>query len=203
MTDKNFWKERYQTKQTGWDVGNVSSPLKHYFDQLSDKNISILIPGCRNAHEAEYLMEQGFTDVTVIDIVDLVVNDLKEKLKRYIVSSETPDSTQPKLKIICGDFFDLKGRFDLVVEQTFFCALDPFLRKKYAMKMHELLKPNGKIAGVLFNFPLTEEGPPFGGNQEEYLEYFSPFFLIRTMEPCYHSIEPRKGRELFIILEKL
>ena len=35
--------------------------------------------------------------------------------------------------------------------QTFFCAIDPSDRKKYADKIYTLLKENGKLAGVLFN----------------------------------------------------
>ena len=88
--------------------------------------------------------------------------------------------------------------FDLVLEQTFFCALDPSMRKDYASKMSEVVK--GHLAGVLFKFPLTEKGPPFGGSEEEYRELFSPFFKIITMEECYNSIKPRKGNEIFFHL---
>jgi methyl halide transferase len=54
MFNDQYWSERYEKSQTGWDVGNVSPALKDYFDQLTDKSISILIPGCGNAYEAEY-----------------------------------------------------------------------------------------------------------------------------------------------------
>ncbi len=53
--DKTYWKYRYQQKQTGWDIGFASTPLVTYFDHLNDKDIKILIPGCGNAYEAEYL----------------------------------------------------------------------------------------------------------------------------------------------------
>jgi hypothetical protein len=43
-------------------------PIKNYIDTLKDKDIAILIPGCGNTYEAAYLLEQGFTNVTVIDI---------------------------------------------------------------------------------------------------------------------------------------
>ncbi|WP_412783757.1 hypothetical protein, partial [Aeromonas sanarellii] len=67
--------------------------------------------------------------------------------------------------LIENDFFELDDKFDLILEQTFFCALDPELRNQYATKMYNLLNTNGKIAGLLFNFPLTNEGPPFGGSE--------------------------------------
>ena len=56
-----FWTQRYEQNQTGWDIGEISRPLKEYIDQLEDKNLKILIPGAGNAYEAEYLFKQGFT----------------------------------------------------------------------------------------------------------------------------------------------
>jgi thiopurine S-methyltransferase len=55
-----FWDELYNTGQTGWDIGYVSTPLKAYFDQLSNQSLEILIPGAGNAYEAEYLYKNGF-----------------------------------------------------------------------------------------------------------------------------------------------
>lgn len=90
----------------------------------------------------------------------------------------------------------------MIIEQTFFCALNPSLRNKYAKKMNELLHPKGKIIGLLFQFPLTEDGPPFGGSENEYVKLFSNNFKIKTLETAYNSIKPREGRELFFIFEK-
>jgi hypothetical protein len=101
-----------------------------------------------------------------------------------------------------GDFFSHSGSYDLILEQTFFCALEPSLRPKYAQKMFSMLKPGGKLQGLLFNFSLTEVGPPFGGSIAEYIDYFSPLFKINQIEPCHNSIKPRMGNELFIDLEK-
>ncbi|MCK5638563.1 MAG: SAM-dependent methyltransferase, partial [Flavobacteriaceae bacterium] len=86
--------------------------------------------------------------------------------------------------------------------QTFFCSLSPELRSNYVEKMASLLNDNGKLIGLLFDFPLTEEGPPYGGSLSEYMNSFSKEFNTITLERCYNSIKPRDGRELFIIFEK-
>ncbi|MCS7037470.1 MAG: SAM-dependent methyltransferase, partial [Saprospiraceae bacterium] len=57
------------------------------------------------------------------------------------------------------------------------------------------------LAGVLFDRDF-EGGPPFGGHAEEYRALFEPLFRIHTLEPCYNSIPPRAGAEVFIILKK-
>lgn len=99
-------------------------------------------------------------------------------------------------------FFKLENRFDLILEQTFFCALDPKLRRDYVNQMANLLTPEGRLIGLLFNIPLNTDHPPFGGNEEEYRKLFSSIFEIEIMETAYNSIPPRAGNELFIKLKK-
>ncbi len=192
VLDKEYWNSKYERQQIGWDLGTVSIPLKEYLFQLADKNIAILIPGCGNAHEAEFLLQHGFTNVTVIDIAPIAVEAIKIKLKEY---------DNKELHVICGDFFELNAVFDLIIEQTFFCALDPLLRKAYRDKMFDLLSQEGKLAGLLFN-RIFEDGPPFWGSREEYLQLFSSKFTVKLMEECHNSIIPREGSELFFVLVK-
>ena len=189
--DKAFWESKYSIEETGWDIGYASTPLTTYFDQLSNKELKILIPGGGNCYEAEYLFEQGFKNIFVIDIAEQPLKNLKKRFPNF------PDN-----QLINDDFFSHQEKYDLIVEQTFFCALDPVLRKKYVEKMVDLLTEKGKLAGLLFDFELTEEGPPFGGAAEEYLKLFPPYFNIKKLERCYNSIQPRAGRELFFIFEK-
>jgi thiopurine S-methyltransferase len=189
--DEHYWTEKYRTDATGWDMGTVSPPIKEYVDQLRNKNMSILIPGAGNSYEAEYLHRSGFKNLDVLDISSAPLANLAER---------APDF--PKVNLIHGNFFHWEKKYDLILEQTFFCALDPDLRADYAKRMHHLLNPGGKLAGVLFDFPLTESGPPFGGSREAYVETFEPWFEIKVLERCHNSIKPRLGRELFLIFEK-
>lgn len=188
--NKNYWETRYASNETGWDVGTITTPLKEYIDQIEDKTLKILIPGAGNGYEVDYLLEKGFENVFIIDLAEAPLKNIQQR------NPKINDS-----QLIQLDFFDLNGEYDLILEQTFFCALDPSLRKQYVSKMHSLLKPKGKIFGLLFDFPLTEAGPPFGGSKEEYLTLFSNSFNIKTLETAYNSIKPRAGKELFFIFE--
>jgi len=188
--NKEYWSNRYTENQTGWDTGAITTPLKDYFDQLNNKNLRIMIPGAGNSYEAEYLFRNGFTDITVVDISSEPLANIKQRVPDF-----------PSEKLICEDFFTLQGSYDLIVEQTFFCALSPSLREAYAEKMYSLLVKGGKLTGVLFNCDF-DGGPPFGGSKDEYLPVFEKYFKINSFETCYNSIAPRSGRELFINLEK-
>jgi hypothetical protein len=84
-----------------------------------------------------------------------------------------------------------------VVEQTFFCALEPRLRERYVEKMHSILNPNGKLIGVLFSVEMPA-GPPFGGSKSEYERLFKSKFEILKLETAKNSVPQRNGREFFI-----
>jgi len=172
-------------------MGALSPPIKAYADQLANKQMSILIPGAGNAYEAEYLFKQGFKDLVVLDVSLEPLKNFQKRVPEF-----------PAQQLIHQNFFDHQGKYDLIIEQTFFCALSPALRERYAQKMSNLLNKGGKLAGVLFDFPLTEQGPPFGGSSEAYLETFSKYFQVKTLDRCFNSVKPRLGRELFIIFEK-
>ena len=189
--DVNFWNERYLSGDTRWDLGECSQPLKSYIYQLTNKEISILIPGAGNAYEAKYLYQLGFRSVTIVDVAPAVIDVLRNQF----------DKT-PSIQIVESDFFNHHGKYDLILEQTFFCALHPEFRTKYVQKMVELLNDDGILAGVLFAKEFGLPYPPFGGNEDEYRLLFSPFFEIIHLEICYNSHPARMGNELFFKMMK-
>jgi len=186
----SYWDERYQNNETGWDMKQVSPPLKGYIDSLKNKNIRIVIPGCGNAYEAEYLLGNGFKNVTLIDFSKVATERLKEKYK------------DKPIRIVNENFFDHNGKYDLILEQTFFCALEPSLRKKYVKKCYELLNDEGIIAGVFFNKKFAPFEPPFIATDEEYRELFQSKFTFLKFESCLNSIAPRMGYELSFEFKK-
>lgn len=185
--DKSYWNNRYLNDDAKWNIGYPSTPIKSYIDQLDDKNIRVLIPGAGNAYEVEYLWQQGFSNVYLLDFSEKALQNFKERVPDF-----------PTEQLISADFFAHEGTYDLILEQTFFCAINPELRPAYAEKMHQLLHKEGKLVGLLFDAPLNTDHPPFGGHKEEYLNYFETLFEILSFDLAYNSIAPRAERELFI-----
>ena len=194
-SENEFWTKRYKEERTGWDIGYPSTPIKTYIDQLENKEIKILIPGAGNAYEAEYLFQQDFYNIYVMDISMIPLDEFAKRNPKF-----------PNENLIHENFFEHQGQYDLILEQTFFCSFPPLKsnRKAYVKKMHELLKPNGKLVGIWFDIPLTGDlvKRPFGGDKEEYFGYFQPWFEVQVLERCYNSIEAREGSELFCIYKK-
>ena len=189
--DEEFWSSRYQNGYTGWDIGSPSPPLYQYLCQIDTKTLAILVPGAGNAYEITAAWDLGFLNIHLLDISSLPINKFLKKNPSF-----------PKNQVFHQDFFEHRGSYDLILEQTFFCALDPGHRQRYVGKMHELLKPGGRLVGVLFDRDFSFEGPPFGGSSEDYRALFEPYFELEKFEPCFNSIPERMGSELFINLKK-
>jgi SAM-dependent methyltransferase len=188
--DQTYWDNQYQANATGWDLGQVSPPIKTYINTIENKDAKILIPGCGNTYEAEYLLQQGFTNITVIDIAPTLVENLKQKFVN-----------NKNITIVLGDFFEHQGNYDFIIEQTFFCALPPTMRQKYVWKMHQLLTDYGKLIGLLFNREF-EVSPPFGGSLNEYEQLFTKAFIFNSISLAGNSIPSRANTELFFEFQK-
>lgn len=189
VSNADFWQKRYENGAIGWDIGNVSQPLKEYIDQLTDKGLKILIPGCGSGYEAKYLIEKGFKNIHVLDFAPAPLEKLEASNDSNCLTTH------------CEDIFTHAGKYDLILEQTLFCAIDPKRRKEYIEQIASLLVSKGKFVGVLFDREF-DGGPPFGGSKQEYLRLMMPFFSEISMESCYNSIEPRIGSEVFFIARK-
>ncbi|MBK8503474.1 MAG: methyltransferase domain-containing protein [Saprospiraceae bacterium] len=187
----DYWEDRYRGGYTGWDLGHASSAMRHIIDQLDDKNLKILIPGAGNGYEATYLNNRGFKNVFLLDWAAAPLEAFQK---------ENPDF--PKKQLLHQDFFLMSGSFDLILEQTFFCALNPVLRPDYVKKMSEILNKNGFIRGVLFRVPLYEDRPPFGGSAEEYRDLFEELFDILLLQDCIMSEPDRLGMEVEFSFQK-
>ncbi|MEM9526039.1 MAG: methyltransferase domain-containing protein [Bacteroidota bacterium] len=193
--NETYWSDRYAKGRTGWDIGYPSPPLTEYLDQLTDKNLRILIPGAGKAYEAEYAWRQGFTGVHVMDISPTPLAVFQERVPDF-----------PAGQLLHADFFTHAGSYDLILEQTFFCSFPPLpeTRQAYARQMHDLLRPGGKLVGLWFDVPLRGdlEKRPFGGSRSEYLSYLAPYFTVKTFTTATNSIAPRAGNELFGIFQR-
>lgn len=195
IKEQSYWTNRYKEKLTGWDIGYPSTLIITYIDQLKDKNLKILIPGAGNGYEAEYIYKNDFENIYVLDISELPLSSFKQRNPEF-----------PMNQLLHENFFSHIGIYDLIIEQTFFCSLVPteVNRTAYFKKMSDLLKPKGKLVGLWFNFPLSDdtEKRPFGGDKKLYNTYLNLYFNTKIFEKCYNSIQKRENKELFGIFEK-
>ena len=171
--DKAYWDSRYQSDNIGWDIGFVSPAIKNWFDIQENKDLHILIPGAGSGYEVSYAHKIGFKNVFYMDISSEAVALFKSKNKSF-----------PENRILSSDFFDLNlsSHFDIIIEQTFFCAQSPSRRVKYVKKTHDLLRKKGQIVGLLFGINFQKNGPPFGGDIVQYQKLFESKYEIEKLQ---------------------
>jgi|TARA_B100000809_G_scaffold126640_1_gene124850 SAM-dependent methyltransferase len=198
MDEKDYkcedWQRHYEENDLGWDLGQVAPPFVKLWQEEKLPLGKVLVPGCGRGHEVVFLAENGF-DVTAIDFSSGAVTYLKNALKKRNLEG----------RILHQDFFSLdeshEGVYDLVLEQTFFCAISPKQRRDYVLNVSRILKPGGILVGLFYH---TDEqgGPPYNTTREDIEMHFSKKFEIQELDKTFLSAEQRKDKEWLGILKK-
>ena len=188
------WQRHYDENELGWDLGQVAPPFVSLFENNTIVPSKTLVPGCGRGHEVVFLAENGF-DVTAIDYSTGAVNYLNSVIQERQLNS----------RVLHLDFFELDsthdGLYDLLIEQTFFCAISPHQRPLYVETVARSLKKGGMIVGLFYNTG-REGGPPFNTTREDIINHFSDFFEIKKLDHAKNSAEQRKEKEWLAILVK-
>ena len=181
------WQSHYESNDLGWDLGQVAPPFVKLWQDKKLPLGKVLGPGCGRGHEVMFLAEKG-CEVTAVDFSQGAVTYLKNTLKEKSLDC----------RVLHEDFFCLDdshdGIYDLVLEQTFFCAIAPRQRKDYIQKVSRVLKPEGMLVG-LFYHTNKEGGPPYNTTYEDIEINFSKYFQIKQLEKTLLSAEQRKNKE--------
>jgi methyl halide transferase len=198
MTEKEYsredWQGHYESNDLGWDLGQVAPPFVKLWEEEKLTVGKALVPGCGRGHEVIFLAENGF-EVTAIDFSKGAVTYLERALEERSLSG----------RVLYQDFFGLDNShddvYDLVLEQTFFCAIAPRQRVDYALNVARILKPGGMLVG-LFYHTNKEGGPPYNTTPEDIEVNFAKNFKIQELYKTTLSAEQRKDKEWLGILIK-
>lgn len=171
-------------------------------------------------------------EVWLINLISSLEKKDNEKLTYPSLTLDLFQSTQygnqdikNKIHFISGDFFafgtdkfvnsrqddslspeEYQLKFSHIFDYTFFVALDPGLRPKWAEGMKRNLIPKtGVLATLLFPLsPVTlkdeeAQGPPYPITLENYKKVLDPLgFEIIGIEKEINSIKPRQGKEILV-----
>ncbi len=195
MTDiLKFWNSFYENKTTPWDLASYAEPFKTYLDSpYCIKSGHVGVIGCGNGHECDLLIDYNFT-VTGIDFANQAIQNTQNKFKNKGVLNERGFTLQE-------DFFklDLENYFDVILEHTFFCAINPKLRYDYVRKIVQMLKPDGYLIALWWIMD-KEDGPPYGVTQSQIFKYFAKNFNIELAYVPNNSHKTRFNSELFTVM---
>ena len=198
MTEKEYsredWQGHYESNDLGWDLGHVAPPFVKLWEEGKLPVGKALVPGCGRGHEVIFLAENGF-EVTAIDFSNGAVTYLERALEERSLSG----------RVLHQDFFGLDnshdGIYDLVLEQTFFCAIAPRQRQDYVRNVTRILKPGGMLVGLFYHTD-KEGGPPYNTTRADITVNFAKNFKILELDKTTLSAAQRKDKEWLGILKK-
>lgn len=191
---RDDWQKHYVEDDLRWDLGQVAPPFVRLWEEKKLGQGRVIIPGCGQGHEVLFLSGNGF-QVTGLDYAPGAVDLLSRALKDKGLQAD----------VLNQDFFQLgeghHSKYDLMLEQAFFCAIHPSKRLAYVETAARILNKGGLLAGLFYE---TNEkgGPPFNTTPADILDHFSDAFHIEALEKTPHSVDKRKDKEWLGLLRK-
>eukprot|EP00803_Ostreobium_quekettii_P008753 evm.model.scf_483.3 EVM.evm.TU.scf_483.3 scf_483:45045-56085(+) len=145
-----------------WDAGMSSPVLVDLLEsgRLAVDGKTVLVPGCGRGYDVLTFASAGASKAMGLEISDTAV-----KVAEAHRDSSAPTEVASRSEFLYRDFFNYEqpsGHFDVGYDYTFFCAIQPSLRKSWASQWWKLIKPGGQLVCLIFpNKPELESGPPF------------------------------------------
>ena len=196
-TDVNkpdYWDQIYQAGRAGWDLGGPTPALHRLLAGGEVAPGRLIVLGAGLGHDAREFARQGFT-VTAVDFTDAAVEGMRS----------LADPAAP-VEIVQADIFalpaELDHTFDVVLEYTCFCSINPARRPEYADLVARLIKPGGAYIALLFPLDQHKGGPPFSVSADEAVSLFRKRkFRLRRRETPEDSVWQRRGLEELLIFK--
>ena len=173
----DFWQERFEKKQTGWDRGAPSPQLLAWLESGALQPCRIAVPGCGSGWEVAELARRGF-EVVGIDYTPAAVERTRALLSAQGLSAE----------VMQDDVLTYQPDkpFDAIYEQTCMCALHPDHWVDYARQLHQWLAPPGAACGRCSCRWFERKRPRRGS--------FRDRLITATSTPCGRSFPRKSGR---------
>jgi cyclopropane fatty-acyl-phospholipid synthase-like methyltransferase len=127
-----------------------------------------LVPGCGRGYDVLTLASESR--------VAIGLDCSEEAMKQAEQLRDSRGIPRERAQFVVGNFFDYPfgQKFNLVYDLTFFCALPPESRSKWAKRMKEIIEPGGELVTVLFPIGDYEGGPPYAMSLELYKQFLEP-----------------------------
>lgn len=193
LSNSDFWTKIYNEGDAGWDLADAAVAFKDMIQRLKFPKGRFLVLGCGAGHDAALFAKAGH----VVTAVDFSAGAIEQAKKLY--------GHLENLTFIQQDIFTLPHEwnesFDVIIEHTCFCAIEPHRRKEMVKLWRRLLHEEGQIMGVFFSM-LKRAGPPYGSSEWEIRELLKDSFQFLFWGRWRESLPKREGRELFVLAKK-
>ncbi|MFC1481482.1 methyltransferase domain-containing protein [Candidatus Neomarinimicrobiota bacterium] len=190
VSSVDFWDDRYKTHNTGWDLGTPTPIFLSWLAEHPAHNQRVCVLGAGSGYDAIAFARQGYI-VTAVDFAPTAT----------ALIQTNADEAEVNIDVITGDLFDLPethaDAFDLVVEYTTYCAIDPGRRDEYIEVVSKLVGAEKRFLALFWPVnKLADTGPPFRVTRSDIEDRFSKYFELESQLMPDNSAEGRQGKEI-------
>jgi len=187
---KEFWLERWERAEIGFHQDEVNPYLLRYWSELhASYGGEVFVPLCGKSLDMVWLRAQGHA-VLGVELSAIAVRDFfteQGKSPTHATRGKFEQCEAEGIRILCGDFFDLRKedmtQVRAVYDRASLVALPPEMRERYARHLVEILPAGSQVLLVTFDYPQQEmPGPPFAVSVEEVCALYANYAEIRLLE---------------------
>lgn len=184
-----YWDQRYINAEDGWELNEAAPAFKDMVPRLKLQKSRVLVLGCGSGNDAALFAEDGHI-VTAVDFSQEALDRAQKKYAHY-----------ENIKWIKADAFSLPkeflNAFDILVEHTLYCAIDPSKRQDLVQAWRKCLVDKGFLLGIFYVMD-QKNPPPYGGLEWEIRERLKKDFHFVFWGRLKNSIPRRLGQELLV-----
>lgn len=183
---QQFWHDKWQNNEIGFDQAAVNPHLLRYWGALdAPAGAEVFVPMCGKSIDMLWLREQGFT-VVGVELSELAVKAFFAENNLPVTVSQAGCYRSTGITIYCGDFFKLTAEHlhntRAVYDRASLVALPPEMRRTYVRHMLECVPAGASMLQITMEYDQREmAGPPFSVTEAEVHEHYGENFSIRRL----------------------
>lgn len=180
--------------EIGFHQNEINPYLQEYWRKLAlMPDSEVLIPLCGKSHDMLWLRAQGH-QILGVELSSLAARSFFEENNLSVQRIEYDSFIQLEhdhVRVLCGDFFDLKkehlAHVEAIYDRAALIALPAHMRKQYIDHLLTILPKKVPILLITLDYPEPEmPGPPFSVSLEE----------IKSLYHSYTNIERLVHRDV-------
>ena len=197
--EREFWLERWRLNQIGFHQADYNERLLRHWSALKvPADAQVFVPLCGKSRDMWWLASRGHS-VIGVEIASTAV-------EAFFAEASAPHDRRhsdkfvayegDRVRIFCGDFFDLGGAQlrDVrgVFDRAALVALPPPLRRRYCDHLLEVLPVGTAILLLTLEYDQKKvDGPPFAVLREEVDALYGSRCSIYLLDHTPAEMPPR------------
>lgn len=186
---KEFWHNRWQKNEIGFDQDQPNTLLQKYFSHLNlQPRARIFVPLCGKSVDMLWLAEQGYQVIGVeinLQACELFFNHYQIPYQAEQEQNHTV-FTSKNICLFAGDYFEITkemiGPIDAIYDRAALVALPTEMRDSYAEKTLSLMQAHTQILLITASYnQAVMQGPPFSIDDTEVRRLFGAHLSIQSL----------------------